>query len=83
MEVVMILSVGFVCMACFLMGAKVGQTVAKGEAIETPTVNPIKAVKEHNAKKEAEMAQHRMNIILSNIENYDGTAKGQEDVPGR
>ena len=81
MEVVMILSVGFVCMAFFLMGAKLGQTVAKGETIVTPTIDPIKAVKEHNAKKEAEMAQHRMNIILSNIENYDGTARGQEDVP--
>lgn len=83
MEVVTILAKGFVCMACFLMGAKVGQSVAKGETIETPTVNPVKAVKEHTAKKEAEMERHRMEVILNNIESYDGTAKGQNDVPGR
>ena len=83
MEALTILVMGFVCMACFLMGAKVGQKVVKGEPIETPNVNPIKAVKEHNAKKEAEMERHRMEVILGNIESYDGTAKGQEDVPGR
>lgn len=83
MEVVTILAMGFVCTACFLAGAKVGQAVAKGEKIETSAVNPIKAAKEHTAKKEAEMERHRMEVILKNIESYDGTAKGQEDVPGR
>ena len=83
MEVTLILAVGFVCMASFLMGAKVGQTVAKGEEIKTPTVNPVKVVQEHQAKKEAEMERHRMEVILNNIESYDGTAKGQNDVPGR
>lgn len=80
MEIVMILAVGFVCMASFLMGAKLGQTVAKGEDIKPPA-SPIKATKEQ--KKEAEMERHRLEVILNNIENYDGTAKGQEDIPGR
>ena len=83
MEAVLVLSIGFVCMACFLIGAKVGQTVSKGETIETPTVNPLKAVQEHRARQEAEMERNRMNVILNNIESFDGTAKGQEDVPGR
>ena len=81
MEVLTILAVGFVCVASFIIGAKVGQAVSKGETIEAPVVNPIKAVQQHNAKKEAEMEQHRMDIILNNIESYDGTARGQEDVP--
>lgn len=81
MEVLTILAMGFVCMACFLMGAKLGQTVAKGEKIETPTINPIQAVKEHKANKEAEMERHKFDTILQNIDKYDGTAKGQEDVP--
>ena len=81
MEALTILAMGFVCMACFLMGAKVGQTVAKGEKIETPTINPIQAVKEHKAKKEAEMEQHKFDTILQNIDKYDGTTKGQADVP--
>ena len=79
MEVVTILAMGFVCATCFLIGAKVGQTVAKGEPVEVP--NPVKAVEDHRAKKEAEMAQSRIAIILRNIDNYDGTDHGQEEVP--
>ena len=33
MEAVFVLAMGFVCMACFLMGANVGQTVTKGQTI--------------------------------------------------
>jgi hypothetical protein len=83
MEALTIVAMGLVCMACFLMGAKVGQTVAKGETIETPTVNPIKAIKEQRARQEAEMAQSRIETIMQNIENYDGTSHKQEDVPKR
>ena len=83
MEVLTILTMGLVCMGCFLMGAKLGQTVAKGEKIETPTINPMQAVREHRERKEAQMEQDRMDKILQNIEKYDGTSRGQEDVPGR
>jgi queuine/archaeosine tRNA-ribosyltransferase len=72
-----------VCIACFCIGAKVGQTVSKGETIETPTVNPVKAFKEHRARQETEMEQSRMETILQNIDNYDGTSHKQEDVPKR
>ena len=81
MEVLTILAMGFVCMSCFLMGAKLGQQVTKGEEIKIPSVNPMQAVREHKAKKEAEMEQDKFDKILQNIEKYDGTAKGQEDVP--
>lgn len=78
-----ILVVGFLCMACFCIGAKVGQTVYKGEPVELPELNPIKAVKEQRARQEAEMAQGRLETIMQNIENYDGTSHRQEDVPKR
>ena len=81
MEVLTILAMGFVCMACFVMGAKLGQQVTKGEEIKIPSVNPMQAVREHKARKEAEMEQDKFDKILQNIEKYDGTAKGQEDVP--
>jgi hypothetical protein len=68
-------------MASFLMGAKLGQKVTKGEEIKLPSVNPMQAVREHKARKEAEMEQDKFDKILQNIEKYDGTAKGQEDVP--
>lgn len=79
MEVVTILAVGFVCLACFLAGVRVGR--AKDDPI-VPVSLPVVQKKEIKSK-EAEMERHRMNIILSNIENYDGTSRGQEDVPGR
>ena len=81
MEVLTILAVAFVCMACFLMGAKVGQAVSKGEKIETPTVNPLKAYREHEAKKAALAEQDKVAVIMSNIEDYNGTSDGQKDVP--
>lgn len=66
---------------CFIFGAKVGQTVSNGEEIKLPTVNPIEIAKERREKKEAEMAQDRLETIMRNIESYDGTGAGQEDVP--
>ena len=83
MEVLLLLVMGIANIVCFVIGAKVGQAVSKGEDIKTPTVNPLKAYREHEAKKEAQMEQHRIDTIMRNIEGYDGTGRGQEDVPGR
>ena len=80
MEILLVLTVGAMCIGCFIVGAKVGQTVAKGETIETPTVNPLKAIREHDAKKEAKIEQDRIEKIMQNIERYDGTSNGQIDV---
>jgi hypothetical protein len=66
---------------CFMVGAKVGQTVSKGEEVKLPTVDPVKAVREHLDRKEAEYEQNRIDTILRNIEAYNGTADGQEEVP--
>lgn len=79
----LLLVICFICMACFLTGAKVGQTVSKGEKIETPTVNPMKAYREHEAKRVAKEEQERIDTIMQNIEKYDGTSRGQEDVPSK
>ena len=76
-----ILATAFVCLACFMAGAKVGQAVVRGKEIEMPSVNPIEAMRERNAKKEAEYNQERIDTIMRNIESYDGTSNGQEDVP--
>ena len=79
MEVITILAVGFVCMACFLTGVRVGRGKDDPIVPIAPSIVPKKEAKVN--EKEAEMERHRMNIILSNIENYDGTSRGQEDVP--
>lgn len=81
--IALILVAGALNVACFFIGAKVGQTAYKGERIELPAVDPMKPVRQREAQKEAEMEQARLNAILHNIDAYDGTGRGQEDVPGR
>ena len=83
MEVLLLAVMGVVNVACFMVGAIVGQTVVKDEKVELPTLNPLKAFQEREAKKEAQKELDRVETILRNIDGYDGTAYGQKDVPGR
>lgn len=83
MEVLLLLVMGAVNIACFVIGARVGQKVTKGEAIELPKVNPLELAREHQEKRAAQEERSKVETILRNIENYDGTGYGQEDVPGR
>lgn len=69
--------------ACFITGAKVVQTVSRGEPIETPKIDPLKAYREREERREAKEKQDRLDTIMQNIESYDGTSNGQKDVPGR
>lgn len=81
MEALLLAIMGAVNVLCFMVGAKIGQAVAKGEKVELPSVNPLKAYREKENRKEAEMEQDRINTILRNIESYDGTSNGQKDLP--
>ena len=83
MEVLLLLVMGAVNIACFMIGARVGQKVAKGEEVKLPTVNPMELVQEQREKRAAQEERNKLDTILRNIESYDGTAYGQEDVPGR
>lgn len=82
METILIILVsGTLNAVCFFIGARIGQKVSKGETIEAPTLNPMKAIKEREERKEADKESERLEIILQNIENYDGSPNGQRDVP--
>ena len=81
MEVLLLLVMGAINIACFMIGAKVAQTVMQGEPVEVPELNPMKAAKAHRERKEAEMERNVVETIMRNIDNYDGTPYGQEDVP--
>lgn len=65
----------------FVIGAKIGQKTAKGEKIDMPTINPVTLYNEHKEKEETKKELDKLDVILNNIEIYDGTDKGQEDVP--
>lgn len=81
MEILLTLTVGTLCIVCFFLGAKIGQTVAKGEKIEAPTLDPTKPIREHKKRVQIEKAQDRIDTIMQNIEQYDGTSNGQKEVP--
>ena len=81
MDVLTILAIGALNIACFFIGAFVGQRVSNGKDIEIPSINPVKALEEREDRKKARAEQERMEIIMQNIENYDGTGIGQKEVP--
>ncbi len=82
METILIIAVtGALNIVCFFIGAKIRQTVDKGEEIKAPTVSPFKLYEEHRERREVESQKNRLDTILRNIERYDGTGNSQEDVP--
>ena len=80
MEVLLMAVMAASNILCFLIGAKVGQEVVKGEEVQLPTINPMEAYREHQERKEAERVKDKVETILRNIDNYDGTPNGQEEV---
>lgn len=80
MTALIILIVGALNVACFLIGAKIGQKVARDETIELPDLNPMKIISDIQQRKEAAREQREYDTILENIDNYDGTSAGQKDV---
>ena len=66
---------------CFVIGAKVGQAVDNGEKVELSIPSPIEAIRAHQDRREAERQQDRLDIIMRNIDSYDGTGNGQQEVP--
>jgi uncharacterized protein YneF (UPF0154 family) len=80
MEILLILATGTLCIVCFLIGAMVGQKVSRDETIELPNLNPIDAVIKTKEKMAVEKEKSRVEKIMQNIDNYDGTGYGQIDV---
>jgi hypothetical protein len=84
METILLIgTVSILNIVCFFIGAKTAQTIAKGETIKAPDLNklnPMTIYKEHTEKKEVEKEKNKIEAILKNIERYDGTEAGQEDI---
>lgn len=82
--IILIVSIGIMNILCFFIGAKIGQKVVKGEELKAPDIsklNPINIQKKREEKYEVEKEKSKLETILRNIERYDGTDAGQEDVP--
>ena len=81
MDIIMVLVVGTLNIVCFLIGASVRQKIDKGEEVKLPTVNPVELYHEHKEKEEKKLKASQREVLLRNIERYDGTSFGQEDIP--
>ena len=81
--VIIILAVGAMCIASFFVGAHVGNRVSNDEPVELPKVDPMRAIRQKNERAEAKAKQAEIDAILRNIDRYNGTAEGQEDIPRR
>ena len=81
METIALLIMGAVNIACFVIGAKVGQQAAKGEPVEVKLPSPVAAVREYRQSREDDRERSRTEAILRNIERYDGNPGGQEEIP--
>lgn len=78
--IILVLLMGGMNLLAFLIGARTAQKVDKGEEIQLPSINPMQVYKEHREQIEANKAQEEMNIMLENINNYDGTGNRQRDI---
>lgn len=78
--ILLIAIVGTLNIACFFIGAKVGQTVVMNKEITPPNLNPFKVIEELKEQKKATEEEERFNDIMYNIDNYDGTSNGQRKV---
>lgn len=72
---------GVLILVAYSLGLKNGQRLSKNEEVVMPQVNPVKVVTEEIEKHEEKKKQQAYEIMMSNIDNYDGTGLGQQDIP--
>ena len=65
----------------YTLGLKKGQKLSKNEDITMPELNPIKAIQNEIETHEERKKQDQLDIMMSNIDNYDGTGIGQKNIP--
>lgn len=76
-SVIVLTIMPFFCVWCFYAGFKLGKTERMPEVkIESPKA---KAEKRKRSKAQEEQLQ-RMNVLMRNLENYDGSSKGQQKL---
>ena len=74
--------------AGFIMGRMTKPVATNKEEAPQPykvinMPNPLQAYREHKEREEDRKEIERLEIIMENIEKYDGTGAGQKDVPTR
>ena len=78
--IILVLLMGGMNLLAFLIGARTAQKAHKGEEIKLPSINPIDMFEKHEEQRMIEQAEYERNLMLENINNYNGTGLGQKDI---
>jgi hypothetical protein len=81
MELIEIIVILLFNLISLVIGTKLGQKVARGEDIEIPVKSPLNALDEFNIRRELKKEEKILKTIENNIDIYDGTPDGQQDIP--
>lgn len=72
---------GVFILVSYTLGLKNGQKIVKNEPINLPKVeNPFEKISQEKLEKEQQKEIEKINKILENIDNYDGTGANQQEV---
>jgi len=72
---------GVFILFAYTLGLKNGQKLSKNEKITMPELNPVKAIQNEIETQEEKKKQTIFDINMANIDNYDGTGIGQQNIP--
>lgn len=63
---------------CFIKGYNIGARETRKPEIKLET--PLQKIERAKENKKASENRRRLNTLLENIENYDGSSKGQKEL---
>lgn len=79
--VLLLLVVGALMVLAFLIGARTAQKAQNNVEITLPNINPINKINELKSEYQMNREQSKFEVELDNINNYNGTALGQKNIP--
>lgn len=63
------------------MMAIISNLIIKTSNKEVTKISPRQAIQKYNEEKEIRQEQEKARVISENIDNYNGTSLGQQDIP--
>ena len=81
MEILILMIMNFIeMMLLSLTSFFIAFKLKNNEKIENPIVSVKKAIEKNKQYKEEIKEAKKLSIMLENIENYDGSSRGQKDL---
>lgn len=86
MEILIIIATGLICMFCFFIGFKCGKSEQIfSDKTKQNILHPIETI-ENNKTEKIEKEKKRIEaiqdeVVLGNIDTYDGFGNSQKDIP--